>query len=246
MCPLRRGAGRPGSRIWPTLLVLALMVLPSACGRPGASRDGQHAEQGPGLVYAYGKKIEGPYVFRASEDGNTLYLNDLVYSGPGEAPPPKIEVPETVRLEHELSVRAHEESKRAKTYEERIAIYADVLRSSELVIAVREFSQGVYVTWRSSPDEEEEVILPREESQFDPAEFRMRLISEFWNTVNSGGMIAFGKRYHIYVPAVRVPKTVKQIELIRSGASRDQLDVMGTALQNDRFRDDLYLQATEE
>jgi hypothetical protein len=246
MCPLVSIACRSKSRVWPALLALALLVLASACGPPRASRDSRRPEQGPGLVYAYGRKLEGPYIFRASEDGNTLYLNDLVYSGPGEAPPPKIEVPETVRLQHELSVRASEESRRAETYEERKAIYADVLRGSELVISVREFSQGVYVTWRSSPDEEEEVILPKEESQFDPAEFRIRLISEFWNTVNSGGMIAFGRRYHIYVPAMRVPKTVKQIELIRSGASRDQLDVRSTALQNDRFLDDIYLQATEE
>jgi hypothetical protein len=250
MCPVRCGTGsrRPGA--WPVFLCLTLIVLAFSCGPAGPSRDSPlpadySSADRSGVVYGYGKKLERPYTFTESEDGKTLYLNGLVYEGPGESPPPEIEVTETVRLQHELSVMASEQSKQARTYDERKAIYADILRQSPLVENVRDFEQGVYVTWRSSPGDEEEVIIPREESQFDLAAYRRQLTSEFWNTVNSGGVIAFGKRYHIHVPAGRVAKTMEQIQLIRSGASRDRLDVRGTALQNQRFLDDLYREGTQ-
>jgi hypothetical protein len=205
----------------------------------GLPRAGLAAVDGPGLVYGYGKRLERPYIFIESDDGRTLYLNDLVYDGPAESTPPEIVVTETVRSQHELSVMAYEYSKRARTYEERRAIYAEVLRGSDLVKDVKEFSQGVYVTWRSSPDEEE-VIIPSEESHFDLAEFRRRLISEFRATVDSGGMIAFGERYHIHVPPGRVAATVEQLERLRSGAGPEEIDIGTTILRNRNFLNDLY------
>ena len=53
-------------------------------------------------------------------------------------------------------------------------------------------------------------------------------------------MVAFGKKYHIFVPANLVPKTVEQIELVLRGTPRKGLDVMDTALRNGDFLDDLY------
>jgi hypothetical protein len=197
-------------------------------------------KESAGVVYGYGARLDGPYVFTRSEDGRTLYLNGLIYDGPGEEPPPQIEVTEEAQSRHELAVKAHEHSRRGRTYEERKAIYADVLRTSELVQAVREFSQGVYVRWRASPEHEEEVIIPREESQFDLEEFQQSLISHFWKTVNSGGMVAFGKGYHIHVPPGRMQETLEQLEQILAGGPCDTIDVVGTPFQNERFLSDLY------
>ena len=207
-----------------------------------ADIDTVQSEPPPGLVYGYGAQLRAPYVFSESEDGKTLYLNGIIYVGPGEGPPPEITVTETVRSQHELNVRAFEQSKRGVTYEDRLEILADVYRSSSLVKDVRKFAQGVYVRWESHPNEEEEVILSREDSAFDLAAFHQKLIAEFRQTVSSGGMIAFGKNYHIYVPAKRLPKTVEQVEIIQGGAPRESLDVMNTALQNKRFVEDLYRQ----
>ena len=193
-----------------------------------------------GLVYAYGTKLAGPYVFTESEDGKTLYVNGLIYVGPGEGPPPDITVTVTVRSQHELNVRAADQATRGAEYEDRLEILASVYRSSPLVRSVRKFSQGVYVTWASYPDDEEEIILPREESQFDLEAYMQGLVAEFHRIVESGGMVVFGKNYHIYVPRVRSAKTVHQIRLVEDGAPRESLDVMNTALQNKRFIEDLY------
>jgi hypothetical protein len=241
------------------LLSLAIMItalqaageVPSSDGDSGESsgRSATPVEEAnlsdplPGLVYGYGVELERPYVFTESEDGKTLYLNGLIYDGPGEEPPPKITVTETVRSEHELSVRAFEQSNQGVTYADRLELMADVYRSSPLVKNVRKFAQGLYVTWTSYPDEEEEIILTREDSAFDLAAFRETLVAEFWQTVSRGGMIAFGKNYHVSVPPRHLPKTVEQMRLIQSGAPRDSLDVMNTALQNKRFLEDLYQQS---
>jgi hypothetical protein len=261
MCHFSCGSGKYRRGMCLILAVLSIIILFTACSRPreAPSEDSSESRpsgstsshkaasapprQPPGAVYGYGVRLDWPYTFTESEDGKTLYLNGLVYDGPGVRPPPEITVTETVRSEHELSVRAYEACRLAETHSERKAIYARILRESDLVVDVREFSQGVYVTWRSSPEDEEEVIIPREDSQFDLEEFRRRLVSEFWDTVNSGGMIAFGERYHIRVPPGRVSKTVEQINLVRSGASRDQLGASDAALQNEHFLDDLYEKA---
>lgn len=212
----------------------------------GRAADSIRLSIGPGLVYGYGTRLDTPYVFNLSGDGRTLYLNGLIYDGPGEAPPPQIEVTQTARSRHELSMLAYEQSKRGRTYEERKAIYADVLRGSDLVQAVREFSQGVYVTWRNSPDYEEEVIIPKEESRLDLKAFQESLISQFRTTIESGGMIVFGDDYHMHIPPSRVSDTLEQLERIRLGARRDQLDVVGTPLQNQRFLSDLYKESRDQ
>jgi hypothetical protein len=270
MRPARFGAGGTRSRVWLVIACLGFLVLSTACGKsreggnrassesrcedsvhladdscttpgaPTAPAESSAVKTGPGLVFGYGARLEEPYVFTRGDDGRTLYLNGLIYDGPGDAPPPQIEVTEVARSRHELAVKAHEHSRRGRTYDERKAIYADVLRRSELVQAVREFPQGVYVRWRESPEHEEEVIIPREESQFDLEEFQQGLISQFRKTVNSGGMIAFGKGYHIYVPPGRVQGTLEQLERIRAGGPRDTIDVVGTPLQNEKFLSDLY------
>lgn len=213
-----------------------------------ASIGGGESDEALGLVYGYGVELEPPYVFTRSDDGKTLYLNGLIYDGPGEGPPPDITVTETAVSRHELAVSASEYSRQAETYEERVAMYAEALRQSPLVARVREFEQGVYITWRSSPEYEEEAIVPREEPEFDLEEFQRSLMSHFQDTVGGGGMIAFGSRYHVYVPPVRVPKTVEQISLVKSGAGEDQLDTASTALQNESFLRDLYraVQGPEE
>ncbi len=196
------------------------------------------ASQGP--VFGFGVQLTKPYTFTSSEDSKTLYLNGLVYDGPGEEPPPQITVTESMRTKHELSVRAFEDSKQGTTYEERLARMTAVYLASPLVKSVRGFAQGIFVKWASDPDREEEVILPREEGHFDLAAYRERLVADFWRTINSGGMIAFGRNYHICVPAKRLPKTLEQVKLIQSGKEQEQLDVAGTALQNRRFLEDLY------
>jgi hypothetical protein len=213
-----------------------------------ASFGGDDSAESWGPVYGYGVELKAPYIFTRSGDGKTLYLNGLIYDGPGEGPPPEITVTATAVSRHELAVSASEYSQQAETYEERIARYAEALRQSPLVERVREFEQGVYITWRSSPEVEEEAIIPREEPEFDLEEFQQSLISRFQGTVGSGGMIAFGKRYHVYVPRVRLPKTIQQIDLVQSGAGQDQLDTGSTALQNKSFLRDLYraVQGPEE
>jgi hypothetical protein len=213
-----------------------------------ASFGGDESAEPWGLVYGYGVRMEAPYIFTRSGDGKTLYLNELIYDGPGEGPPPEITVTAAAVSRHELAVSAYEYSRQAGIYEERIARYAEALRQSPLVERVREFEQGVYITWRSSPEVEEEAIIPREESQFDLQGFQQSLVSRFEHTVGSGGMIAFGKRYHVYVPRVRLPKTLQQIDLVQSGAGQDQLDTGSTALQNKSFLRDLFraVQGPEE
>jgi hypothetical protein len=276
MFGIKPGAGGRGLRTWLLLTLLAVLVLSPACGGSKGEGSGGTRESGvsgsvrfagdslrvadkagqvadsldlgdtPGLVYGYGTRLDTPYVFTLSADGKTLYLNGLVYDGPGEIPPPEIEVTQTARSRHELSMQAYEQSRRGRTYEERKAIYADVLRGSDLVQTVREFSQGVYVTWRTSPDCEEEVIIPREESGLDLVAFQESLISQFRKAIESRGMIAFGKNYHIHIPPSRVPETLAQVERIRAGVRRDQLDIVGTPLQNEQFLSDIYKECQDQ
>ena len=195
-----------------------------------------------GLVYGYGARLGPPYEFAESEDGKTLYLNGLVYYGPGDTPPPEVTVTEGIRAEHELSVRAYEESKKGTTYDERLALLAAAYISSPLITSVRKWTGGLYVRWASSPDEDYVIVLPLEEEtpDFDRAAFWEEQISKFWRIVDSGGMVVFGKKYHIVVPANLVPKTVEQIERVRRGTPREGLDTRETALRNTHFLDDLY------
>ena len=191
-------------------------------------------------MFAYGVQLARPYTFSFSEDARRLYLNGYFFHGATDTIIPKIEISETARTHHELCVRAGEAMKQGKTFEETLAIYAEVMRSSPLVERVRISHPWIYVTWVSWPDEEEEIIFSRADNQFDLAAYLERLVAEFRQTVGRGGMIAFGKNYHISVPPSRLPKTVEQINLVQSSAPRESLDVMNTALQNKRFLEDLY------
>lgn len=196
-----------------------------------------------GLVYGYGVKLTPPYEFTKSEDGKTLYLNGLIYDGPGDTPRQQGTVDEQMLARHELSVEAHEQAELGETYEERLERLAAIYRSSPLVKAVRRHPQGLYVTWVSDPDTEQGVMLLRENqktSDYDLATFRDELITRFWRIVNSGGMVAFGRKYHILVPSNVTPKTLEQIEHLQRGTLRERLDVKGTALENKQFLDDLY------
>ena len=196
----------------------------------------------PGLVYGYGAKLGPPYEFTVSEDSKTLYLNGLIYDGPGDTRPSEVTVSEEMRVRHELSEKAHMQSELGATYDERLAHLAAAYISSPLVKSVRKDSVTIYVRWASNPDIEQGVMLRREEQKldFDVVAFREELIDRFWQIVNAGGMVAFGKDYHVLVPAACVPKTIEQIERIRRGEPPERLDVVNTALQNRRFLGDLY------
>jgi hypothetical protein len=208
-----------------------------------------NSELGP--VFAYGRQLTRPYTFSFSEDARRLYLNGYFFSGATDTIVPKREISETARAEYELCLKASQESRQAKTYEERMLIQAEVFRSSPLVKKVRVTPWALYITWASCPDEEVEALLARgdEGSRFDLKEALEQDIAHFWSVVGRGGMIAFGRGgYHLSVRAVRVPKTLEQIERIRQGTPRDQLDVTDTALRFDAFLKDLYdpIQRREE
>jgi len=204
------------------------------------TEDSLAADNQLGPVFAYGVQLARPYTFSFSEDARRLYLDGYFFGGATDTIIPKIEVSETSRAEFELCLRAGEAMKQGKTFEETLAIYAEVMRSSPLVERVRISHPWIYMTWASWPDEEEEIIIPREDSQFVLAAYLERLVAEFRYTVCSGGMVAFGRNYHVSVPTNRLPETIEQINLIRSSAPRESLDVMNTALQNKRFLEDLY------
>jgi hypothetical protein len=195
-----------------------------------------------GLVYGYGVKLTPPYDFTKSEDGRILYLNGLIYAGPDDKEPLDIKITEEERAQYDLSVRAGEESKKAKTPDERRALLAAVYISSPLVTAVRKQGHCVYVRWASDPENEYVINMPPEDErpEFTRAAFWEQLKNSFWRTVNSGGMVVFGKKYHIFVPANLVPKAVAQIELVRRGAPRERLDKRDTPLIDHNFLDDLY------
>jgi len=195
-----------------------------------------------GLVYGYGVKLTPPYEFTKSEDSKTLYLNGVVYAGPDDKEPPDIQVTEEARAQYDLSVRAGEESNKGKTYDERLALLAAAYISSPLIESVRKHPSGLYVTWASDPEELYVINMPPEDDrpEFTREMFWENLQNRFWRTVDSGGMLAFGKGYEVSVPADLVAKTIEQIELVQRGTPREQLDTEGTALKCHRFLEDLY------
>jgi|GEM_PF-3024382 len=248
-----------------SLLIVTILVPVLESGTADGTREADHgapdtlsaimtedslisnSEIGP--VFAYGRQITRPYTFSFSDDGRRLYLNGYFFSGAKDTIMPKIEVSEAARTHHELSVRAQEAMKQGKTFEETLAIYAQVLRSSPIVKGVRVSHPCIYVTWASCPEDEVVIIIPREKGHFDLKEALEQDIAHFWSVVRRGGMIAFGRGgYHLSGPPSGVPKTLQQIELIRHGTPRDQLDVTDTALWLDDFLEDLYdpIQRREE
>jgi hypothetical protein len=228
-------------------LLLGLVIVCLA-GGVAVSTEAEKADStsSSGLVYGYGVKLTPPYEFTKSQDGKILYLNGMIYDGPSDIPPKKVTVDAEMLARHELSVRAYEQSELGATYEERLTLLAAVYLSSPLVKKVRKHPQGLYVTWVSDPATEQGVILLEENekmSDYDLAAFRAELITRFWRTVDSGGMMAFGKDYHVLVPQECVPKTVEQIESVWGGTTREELDIKDTALQNQQFLDDLFQQS---
>lgn len=221
------------------------LVIVCLAGGVAVSTDLEKADpaSSSGLVYGYGVKLTPPYEFTKSEDRKTLYLNGMVYAGPGDKEPSDIEVTEEARAAHELNVRAGEEAKKGTTYADRLARMAAVYRSSPLVESVRRDSHRVYVKWVAYQHEMGFGLMERlldERSEFDRNTFWEKLKSSFWHTVDSGGMVVFGEKYHIFCPESSVPKTLEQIEHVGAGRPRDQLDVIETPLRNQRFLDDLY------
>jgi len=213
------------------------------------TEDSLMASKRLGPVFAYGVRITRPYTFNFSVDGRRLYLNGYFFNGATDTTVNEIEVSEATREEHGLAVRAGEAMKQGKTFEETLAIYAEVLRMSPLTSEVRISYPCVYVTWASSPDDEEEVIIPREKLYVDLGEALTQDIAHFWSAVRGGRMIAFGRGgYHLSVPSDMVPKTLEQIERIRRGIRREQLDLTSTGLWVDDFQEDLYhsIQKREE
>jgi hypothetical protein len=238
---LRQGGDIKMRRLWAVCAGFLIVYL--VLGVAASAEDGKaDSTSSPGQVYGYGIKLSRPYEFTESEDGRTLCLNGLIYAGSDDNETAEVTVTEEARAEYEVSIRAGEESRKGKTYDERMARLAAAYISSPLVEAVRKHGQCVYIRWASDPENEYVIDMPSEEDgpEFDRTVFWEQLMSSFWHTVNSDGMVAFGKKYHVFVPANLVPKTVEQIELVRRGTPRERLDVVETAVRNRRFLDDLY------
>jgi hypothetical protein len=224
-------------------VLLGLVVVCFAGGIAlSADPAGADSVSSSGVVYGYGVKLTPPYEFTKSEDGKTLYLNGLIYAGPGDEETPEVTVTEDVRAEHELSMRAYEESKKGATYDERLARLAATYTSSPLVESVRKHGEGLYVRWASNPGDEYVITLQREEERpdFNRDAFWQKQISRFWRIIDSGGMVVFGEKYHIFCPDSSVPKTLDQIARVRRGVSREDLDTRDTPLIDHNFLEDLY------
>ena len=133
-------------RLWAICAGFLIVCLVS--GVAAATEEGKaDSASSPGLVYGYGVKLSRPYEFTKSEDGKTLYLNGLIYDGPGDKEPPAVAVTEEIRAMHELNVKALEESRDCATEDDRLARMAAVYRSSPLVESARHDSHRVYVKW---------------------------------------------------------------------------------------------------
>ena len=193
-----------------------------------------------GPVFLYGVQLEKPYRFTLSEDGLRLYLNGYFYAGDKDTVPPMKEISDTARAKHSLLLQAGKSMKQGKSFEESLTIYADILRSSPLVNHVRISYPWIYFTWVSSPDDEVEVMLSREPGHYELEAAFEQLMADFWRVVRSGGMITLGKGgCRMSIQAESVPKTLEQIELIRRGVPREQLDVADTPLRWDDFYYDI-------
>lgn len=208
-----------------------------------AEADAPDSSSLTGLVYGYGLKLSRPYEFTKSEDGKTLYLNGLVYAGPGDKQPPEITITEEARAIYDVVLRANEKARQGTTEDDRLARMAAVFRSSPLAESVRQDSHEVHVKWRMYPDEMAFVLMaPFGDGRpdLDRDAFWEKQISRFWWIIDSGGMVVFGERYHIFCPDSSIPKTVKQIERVRRALPRESLDTQDTPLSNQDFLDDLY------
>ncbi len=211
----------------------------------GASSGTQNADASEklarlGLVFAYGCRVYPPYAFNGA-DTDTLFLNGYSYSptlskrGESRA----IRMSETCRTQHQLDATALGLCRNGQDRAERVRIYVDTLRASPLVDSVRLVGDSVYMRWDGEV-EEEEVVLPWNDSLFDRAAFHEILIEEFWRTVGSGGLVAFGERYHVLSPRDCVAQIRHLLERIALGEYPTVEDVRDTALEDTRFLTDLW------
>jgi hypothetical protein len=225
--------------------VLLGLVVVCLAGGIALSADpaGADSVSSSGVVYGYGVKLTPPYEFTKSEDGKTLYLNGLIYAGPGDKEPPEVTITDEIRAMHELNERALEEAGKGTTEYARLARMAAVYRSSPLVESVRRDSHRVYVKWVAYPYEMGFILMEPpgcEKPEFDRDTFWEKQISRFWRIIDSGGMVVFGEKYHIFCPDSSVPKTLDQIARVRRGVSREDLDTRDTPLIDHNFLEDLY------
>lgn len=209
-------------------LPLAAFAVPQSAVRVDTSSGAQ------GLVYAYGVPLAPPHIF-SGVGADTLRLNRLPYdptrSSVASTP---VAVSADCQSKHELCVAASNFSKRGGTKEERLALTAEVFRSSPLVDRVEVGRSSLWLYWKDG--EEEEVLLPVEgTSNFGLAELHEQLIAEFRMVVDRGGFVAFGEGYHVVTPLKWVPKTLELIARLDRGEMVSETEIKNTPLQNKRF-----------
>jgi len=222
-------------------LVLALLSLTCAVAAHAEVGDAEQAQVDTvGVVFAYGEQVYPPFVF-TGVGTDTLFLNGYPLSPrrSSRRGSPEISVSETCKAQHELCVKAGQRAREGSTHAERVEIYAEVLRASSLVDSVRVTSHDIiYMSWAGETDEEE-IILPREDTHFELADFHETRISEFWRAMRAGRLVAFGERYYVSAPRQSVPQTLQLLERIDEGGPPTKEEVAGTALQQPRFLVDL-------
>ncbi len=138
---------------------------------------------------------------------------------------------ETIKKEHELDVLAYEKAKKAKTYEDKVNIFAKIMEESPIVDSTRILEdKRVMVYWKGM-SEPEYSTLPRKEKppltekqrQDRRIKYNKRHMKDFWDTYNKGGTVVFGDiGGYLYSPWTE--ETLKAIEKLSRGDTLTSLE----------------------
>jgi hypothetical protein len=196
---------------------------------------------GLGPVFAYGQRLQEPYVFSAGE-GDTLLLNGYPYL-PQRHSPLEIsaEVLENDKLERALEARIASQWRLKSPTEPYVEWLARMYREAPEVARVRLQNGSLFVKYVWAPYEvvKETGVSTRMTRTHQGNSAKQEPCGaakeHFWSQVKSGCMIVFGTDYYLVVARPHVRDALRQIDRAMTGTKLEELGPLALPLTIDNF-----------
>jgi hypothetical protein len=176
-----------------------------------------------GILYLYGHRMEPPFSFVIERE--TVWVNGYQFIPPLQPgpPPPKLEVPEVVTREFNLSVRVGDELDRLRDegvpYDSLLSRAVEMHRASDLVDSAKVKRGGLLIWWHSWRDRgwgpEHVGILRRKFKKRPHIEFLRDRTREQRNLLQDGAMLIWTAGPVLVVSPANVREREEQIRRIK-------------------------------
>jgi len=199
-----------------------------------------------GTLYAYGHKLEAPYVFVFKND--SLYVNEIpvLPALSRESPRPRGAVPELARRQFELAKRVseliQEMTDRGEPLESIVARAAEAYAESPLIESVRVQGPDIILRWANDPHPDGLTVETRPRAPLPTREeICHRRVMQFASALRPRKIVFYGHRYFVSMDRARARVALdllresadpvsEDLSLLRGNAAKDLIDPLALDL----------------